>query len=274
MTYDTFNINSQNTNLFGQYWRPEHTKAVIILIHGMGEHSSRYTDSVVPELLENGYAVLAYDNFGHGRSEGKSGHCPSYEALMNAMEQAIKKATALFPNLPKYLYGHSMGGNLVMNYVLRKQHDIKGVVATSPFLRLAFQPPKWKMALGKAMLNIWPSITLPSGLEVEAISRVASEVKRYEEDPLVHDKVSPMFTFPIIEAGEWAIEHADALNIPLLLLHGTGDRIIDYKGSVEFDDRSDMAELKLFRDGYHELHHDLCKKEFMQSVLDWLKVNA
>jgi len=274
MTHDTYNINIHNTKLFGQYWRPETAKGVIILVHGMGEHSSRYADSVVPELIENSFAVVTYDNFGHGRSEGKRGHCPSYDSLMDSVEEAIAKANSLFPNLPKYLYGHSMGGNLVINYVLRKQHELKGVIATSPFLRLAFQPPKWKMALGKAMLNIWPSITLPSELEVEAISRDANEVKRYEEDLMVHDKVSPMFTFPIMEAGEWAIEHADSLEIPMLLLHGTGDRIIDNKGSVEFDKRAEKAELKLFSGGYHELHHDLCKDEFMQSVLDWLKTNA
>ena len=274
MTHETFNININDTNLFGQFWRPEHTTAVIILVHGMGEHASRYTDFLIPEFVANDFAVVSYDNFGHGRSEGKSGHCPNYEALMTSVEKAIAKANSLFPTKPKYLYGHSMGGNLVINYALRKQHDLKGVIASSPFLRLAFQPPKWKMALGKLMFNIWPSITLASELEVEAISRDAKEVKRYQEDPLVHDKVSPMFTFPIMEAGEWAIEHADTLDVPMLLLHGTGDRIIDYKGSVAFNKQAVKAELKLFRDGFHELHHDLCKKEFMQSVIDWLKVNT
>ena len=273
MTHEFFHFNLYNTKLFGQYWQPVIPKAVIVLVHGMGEHSSRYEDFVIPKLLENGYAVVTYDNFGHGRTEGKRGHCPSYEALINSVESVIVKANELFPNLPKFLYGHSMGGNLVINYTLRKNHELKGVLATSPFLRLAFQPPIWKMTLGKTMLKLWPSITLPSELEEEAISRIPEEVKRYTEDPMVHDKVSPMFTFPIMEAGEWAIEQANKLKTPMLVLHGTGDRIIDYKASEQFVNASGKAELKLFEGGYHELHHDLCRDEFMGAILDWLNTS-
>ncbi len=270
MTHNTFDLRINNTKLFGQYWKPETIRAVIVLVHGMGEHASRYEDFVIPKLLDNDFAVVAYDNFGHGRSDGKRGHCPNYEALMESVEQVINMAENLFPNTPKFLYGHSMGGNLTINYALRKQHSLKGVIATSPFLRLAFQPPKWKLTLGKIMMNIWPSITLPSELEVEAISRDPKEVKRYVEDALVHDKVSPMFTFPIMDAGEWAIKQASKLKTPILLLHGTGDRIIDHKASEEFSKNSDKAELKLFEDGYHELHHDLCKDEFMETIVEWL----
>jgi len=273
MTHNSFYFNINNTKLFGQYWQPETVKAVIVLVHGMGEHACRYVDFVIPKLLEHDFAVVAYDNFGHGKSDGKRGHCPGYEALIDVVDLAINKSESLFPNLPKYLYGHSMGGNLVINYVLRRQHGIKGMIATSPFLRLAFKPPKWKLALGKIMFRIWPSITLPSELEVEAISRSRTEVARYSKDPLVHDKVSPMFTFPIMEAGEWAIKQADRLNIPALVLHGTGDRIIDYRASKEFVEQSKKAELKLFEDGYHELHHDICKEEFIQTVLDWLNTS-
>ena len=104
----------------------------------------------------------------------------------------------------------------------------------------------------------------------DAISRDKSEVKKYTDDPLVHDKVSPMFVFPVIEAGEWAIENANKLKIPMLILHGTGDRIIDYKGSEAFSQNTEKSSLKLFEDGYHELHHDTCKEEFMKTILNWL----
>lgn len=271
MDHNTFHLHVHDAKLFAQCWQPEIVKAVIVLVHGMGEHSSRYADSVVPHLIENGYAVVAYDNFGHGRTEGKRGHCPSYDILMQSVEAATHKAESLFPHTPKFLYGHSMGGNLVINIALRKDLDIKGVVATSPFLRLAFKPPKWKLFLGRTMLSIWPSMTLPSELEVEAISRDANEVRRYNEDPLVHDKISPMFTFPIMDAGEWALENVDKLRTSMLVLHGTGDRIIDHRASEELAVHNDKIQLRLFEEGYHELHHDICKVEFMQAILDWLK---
>ena len=270
MQHTTYHFNLNTINLFGQIWQPKKSKALIVLVHGMGEHSSRYADSVIPQLLEHHFAVIAVDQFGHGLSEGKRGHCPNYESLLDLIAITIKKGESLFSGIPVFLYGHSMGGNLVINYVLKRKHNLKGVIATSPFLRLAFQPPKWKMIVGKLLLHVLPSIALSSELEVDAISRDATEVKRYTEDKLVHDKVSPMYSFPVMEAGEWAIKNAETLQTAMLVVHGTGDRIIDYKASKIFCEKAEKAEIYLFKDGYHELHHDLCKKEFMQVVLEWL----
>ncbi|WP_044398280.1 alpha/beta hydrolase [Lacinutrix sp. Hel_I_90] len=267
---NTFTFSIRNVELFGQYWTPETAKGVVVLVHGMGEHSGRYEDSVVPHLLKNNYAVVAYDQFGHGQSHGKRGHCPSYEALLESFEYVINRAKLLFSDVPAFLYGHSLGGNVVINYAIRKQPEVKGIVATSPFLRLAFQPPKWKVALGKLMLKILPSITLPSEIEEAAISSIPNEVKRYQEDPLIHDKISPMYLFPVMEAGKYAIHNAHKIMIPTLLFHGKADRIIDYKGSVEFQNNAKLGEVQLFENGYHELHHDIYKEEMLQSVVKWL----
>ena len=222
-------------------------------------------------LLTTGVAVVVYDNIGHGKSGGKRGHCPGYLALLDILGLVIEKAASLFPDMPLFLYGHSMGGNLVLNYALRYNDRIKGIIATSPYLRLAFTPPKWKMVLGKSMLKLWPSITLPSGLDPNGISRIPEEVEKYKSDPLVHDKVSPMFSFPIIEAGEWAISNASKLNVDALLTHGTGDPIIDFKGTQEFHENSIKTTLNLIEGGFHELHHDICKEEMLMTIQNWLR---
>ncbi|MFC4722071.1 alpha/beta hydrolase [Geojedonia litorea] len=266
-----FTLNVHNTKLFGQYWQSMVVNRVVVLVHGMGEHSSRYERFVIPELLTQGYAVVAFDLFGHGKSNGKKGCVPSYEALLEAIHVTINAAENLFPNTPVILYGHSLGGNLVLNYALKRPHNLKAVIASSPFLRLAFHPPKWKMILGKLLLKIAPSVTMPSELDVSAISRDEDEVIRYVSDPLVHDKVSPMYTFPVIAAGKWAIKAAKTLQTPTLLLHGTGDRITDHKASIEFCNETNYAHLVVFDDGFHELHNDICKNEFMESILSWLK---
>lgn len=268
----TFHITEKKTKLFGQIWEPNTTpKAMVVLVHGMGEHIFRYTDFVIPKLLENNFVVVGFDQFGHGKSEGKRGHCPSYEALLEMLDNIIARGEEQFPSLPVFLYGHSLGGNLVINYSLKKTNKLKGVIATSPFLRLAFQPPKWKMVIGKLLLKIAPSVAMPSELETAAISRDKKEVEIYEKDTLVHDRISPMYSFPVMKNGERAIKNANKLKTPMLVLHGTGDRIIDYKGSEEFCNNTEKADLQLFEDGYHELHHDLCKEEFMTSILTWLK---
>ncbi|EAR00234.1 alpha/beta hydrolase [Maribacter sp. HTCC2170] len=271
MKFQRIDLEFNTTKIHAGYFQPDETKGVVILVHGFGEHSGRYEEYVIPMLLKTGFAVVVYDNFGHGQTEGNKGHCPSYMALLQLLGLVQEKANSLFPNKAQFLYGHSMGGNLVLNHALRNKTNIKGIIATSPYLRLAFQPPKWKMILGKAMLNVWPSLTLPSGLDPSGISRIPMEVEKYKSDPLVHDKVSPMFSFPIIDAGEWAIQNASNLNSNTLLLHGTGDPIIDFTGTEEFHENCEVTTLKLIDEGYHELHNDICREEVLNVIQNWLR---
>ena len=270
MTHDNFTFNFHNTEFFGQYWKAENSKAVIVLVHGMGEHSSRYYH-VAKHFNEHGFSVVAFDHFGHGRTKGKRGHNPGYDYVLQSVTKLIDKAKELFKNEPVFLYGHSMGGNTVINYVLQKEHNLKGVIATSPFLRLAFQPPAWKLSIGKLLQKIAPSMTLGNELNVNDISRDAAEVQKYVDDPLVHDKISPNFSLSFIDQGEWAIQNANRLTVPMLLLHGTNDKIIAYQGTEAFAKNTNLAELKLYKGGYHELHNDLCKDEMLNDMVNWLK---
>ncbi len=265
-----FELEIVNARILGWHTTPNNAKGVLVLVHGFGEHSGRYFDSVVPELLDIGLAVVLYDNIGHGKSSGKRGHCSSYESLLDILDHVIQKAKNLNPHLPLILYGHSMGGNLVLNYSLRRDTSIFAMIATSPYLRLAFTPPKWKMIVGRALLRLWPSITMPSGLDPQGISRIPEEIEKYKNDPLIHDKVSPMFSFPVIRAGEWAISNGSKLKVNTLLLHGTGDPIIDFCGTQELHQNSKKTELELFDGGYHELHHDLCKSQMLAKISNWL----
>ncbi len=269
MNTEEFRFHTYGSEIYGFHTRPETVKGVVVLVHGFGEHSGRYLDQVIPMLLSSGIAVLTYDNIGHGKTSGKRGHCPNYNALLDILRDAIEKAESIYPNTPLFLYGHSMGGNLVLNYALRRDSKISGIVATSPYLRLAFQPPKWKMFLGRKLVNT--TITLSTGLDPTGISRIPEEVEKYKKDPLVHDKVSPMFSFPIMDAGEWAIVNASQLAVETLLVHGTADPIIDYKATQEFHKNSDKTTLKLFEGGFHELHNDFCSDEMLDEVASWLK---
>ena len=266
-----FKFHLHGCEVFGFHTKPQDIKGVVVLVHGFGEYSGRYISNVIPCLVSSSLAVVTYDNVGHGKSSGKRGHCPSYEVLLDILNEAIENAVEVYPNVPIFLYGHSMGGNLVLNYAMRRKTKVRGIVATSPYLRLAFQPPKWKMLLGKFMLKIMPSITLPSGLDPNGISRIPEEVEKYKNDPLVHDQVSPMFSFPIMDAGEWAIENASKLSIKTLLTHGTADQIIDHKATQEFHQNSNNTTSKLYEGGFHELHYDLCSDEMLTAITSWLK---
>ncbi len=272
MTHKEFDFNHHNTKFYGQYWQAEDTKAVVILVHGMGEHATRYTSSVIPEFLKHNISVIAYDQFGHGKTEGKRGHNPGFDAVLDCVKIITDKANTIFGDLPTFLYGHSMGGNVIINYVLRREHNFTGAIATSPFLKLAFEPPSWKLSIGKILQKIAPSMTMGNELDATAISRDKTEVQKYIDDPLVHNQISPNYSLTFMKTGVWAIENASKLMIPMLVLHGTGDRLISHKASEEFTHNSNNVTLKLFEDGYHELHNDLCKKEFISTIVHWIEL--
>ncbi|MCK4561892.1 MAG: alpha/beta fold hydrolase, partial [Flavobacteriaceae bacterium] len=189
MTTKEFNTNIHDTNFYGKYFQPKAVKAVVVLVHGMGEHSKRYEKFVIPFYNKNSISVLTFDQFGHGLTEGKKGHNPNFEAVLDSVQEMLKKAKIIFGNKPTFLYGHSMGGNVVINYVLRRKNNLTGVIATSPFLKLAFEPPSWKLKIAKILLKVAPSLTMSNELDVTGISRDKSEIEAYKNDPLVHDKV-------------------------------------------------------------------------------------
>ncbi len=112
---------------------------------------------------------------------------------------------------------------------------------------------------------------MDSGLDVNAVSRDKKAVKAYTDDPLNHDKVSPNFSVLFIESGEWAINNANRLNLPMLLMHGTDDRLTSYKASEEFaENAGNNVDLKLFEGAYHELHNDIIKNEAIDEIINWI----
>ena len=272
MTHQPFNWTQNSTELFGQYWKIDGAKGIVAIVHGMGEHSSRYADFVVLKLNAAGYSVIAFDQFGHGLTKGKRGHCPNYEAVLDSVENLLKKSDEfLGADLPVFLYGHSMGGNVVSNFIIKRDSKIKGAVISSPMLKLAFYPPAWKMIAGKLMRNIYPAFQEVTGLDATAISRNPRAVEKYINYPLVHDKITVNFSLPFFEAGDYAIEHADKIKVPAVVIHGTADKLTDYKGSEAFAKKAgDKVALKLYKDGYHELHNDTVQNEVLADVITWL----
>lgn len=272
MTHQTYKWQSADgLEIFGQSWIPDGApKAIVCIVHGMGEHSGRYP-YLVDYLLGKGYGAFALDHRGHGNSKGQRGHMPNYEAMMNDMDAFLNMAGKLYPEIPKFLYGHSMGGNVATNYVLRRKPHIKGLIASAPYFRLAFTPPAWKVSLGKAMAGIIPGLSQGTNLEVEAISRDPKEVAKYKADPLVHSKITAAFFVNIHPAGEYAIEHAADLTVPTLVIHGTADRLTSYEGSKAFVANSNgKAEYKEWDGYYHEMHNDTGKEAVLEYVGNWL----
>ncbi|GAB4420980.1 MAG: alpha/beta hydrolase [Bacteroidia bacterium] len=254
----TFTLPHGDVQLQGYTWEPEHAPlAVLLIVHGHGEHAARYAH-VAQYLNQHGIAVMAYDQYGHGRSQGKKGHFPTYDYILDGIELFRYEAARVFPEIPLFLMGHSMGGNLVATYALQLEPALQGVILSAPWLRLAFKPSGLDLFLAKAMVNIYPSYTQSSKLDVTAISRDPAEVDKYRQDPLIHDKVSPSLFLGVVEHGEWALEHAPDFSLPLLVMHGTGDRITDWAASEQFAARagSDDVTFRQWEGYFHEMHNE------------------
>lgn len=266
-----FNIKLSNGQILkGMIQSPgENTRAVIVMVHGIGEHIKRY--SYLADLFsKEGIAFTGVDLPGHGRSDGRRGNIKSYKLLEEMITIMIDSCRKTFPGIPVYLYGHSLGGGIVLDYILRVNPRIKGAIVTSPWLRLSFEPPKIKVILAALMKNLVPGLVQPTGLNVSHISHDENVIENYKTDPLVHDKCSVSLYNEAMNAAKYSLEHASELKIPTLLIHGSDDMINSPEGSREFAEKSDKVKLKIWEGGYHELHNELFKDDVFRYILSWI----
>lgn len=259
-------------NIFAQGWEPDarEIKAVICFVHGLGEHTSRY-EHVAEAFSKDGYAMFGFDLRGHGRSDGIQGHFPSIEAVMQDIDLLFEQARQRYPGLPLLLYGHSLGGILVLHYGLKRKPNVKGVVATSSGFHTALESQPAKIMVAKVLGALIPSVSLPSGLDANAISRTQAVVDKYNNDPLKHEKVSLGFGRIMLGVTKWTLQHAGEFSLPLLLMHGKEDKIAFPSSSIEFAaSLKDKCTLYLWDDAYHELHNEPEQAEVFKTMQIWM----
>lgn len=272
MTETTHTLTAKDgLSLFSRIWATPDSKAVIALIHGFGEHSGRYTH-VADFFNKNGYAVFALDNRGHGQSGGKRGHAPTYDSYMDDIEVFLNYVATQSAGKPVFLYGHSMGGNLALNYLIRRQPALKGVIATGPWVQLAFEPKPILVTIGKLMRSIFPSFSQDSGLNQTHISKDAAVVEAYKNDPLVHGKITASASLSLLEAGEFLNNYAGEMPISTLIMHGDEDLLTSQPASEAFAKRvSGPVTYKKWEGMYHEIHNEPQQLEVFNYTLGWLE---
>lgn len=257
--------------LFAQRWEPDgDIKGVICLVHGLGEHSNRYAHWA-DSFNNAGYAVVSFDLRGHGRSGGQRGDTPSFDHFADDISILLEKTKEMYPAIPAFIYGHSLGGMLVLFYLIQRQPDLKGAVVTSPGLRTMIDQQKAKVAAVKILGSLLPKVSIPNGLELEGLARDERVIEDYKNDPLVHDRVSLRMGKGMIETIEFIFKNAAMIKIPLLLLHGGDDRICYASGSEELASlMDDNCSLKLFKECYHELHNEPEKEDVFNFLIEWI----
>ena len=262
--------NAEGLQIFARNWPVDLPKAVIALVHGQGEHLGRY-DHVAHWFNAHGFAVTLYDQQGHGQSEGTRGHAASIEVLLDDLGQFLEKTKDLYPGLPVFLYGHSMGGNVALNYVLRRKPDLKGIITTGPWIRLAFEAPALKVAAGYLLKRFMPNLTLPNGVHAKFVSRDPEVVKKYVNDPLVHARVSAAGGIALLEGAGWLNKYSGPMPIPALLMHGGADRLTSAPATREFSTRvTGDVTFQEWPGLYHEIHNEKEQEAVFEAVLKWI----
>ena len=267
---EEWNWNASDGNpMFGWFSSANPEIAGLVLVHGQGDHSGRYMH-IAKAMNQAGISVFGYDQRGHGKSGYQRGHIPNYDQLIADLDQFIGQAHNRLQGKPLFLYGQSMGGNVVLNYALRNPRKISAVAASSPWIKLAFEPSPIKVALARAIDRIAPSLSMKSGLEIQALSRSPEVCEKYQNDPLNHDRISTRMYNDVYRAGLNLLDKASDFQIPTYVYHGTADRLTSHDASKEFAQRGNEKITFRSWDGlFHETHNEPEGEIVIKTLVDW-----
>lgn len=253
-------------------WLPESDPtAVVVLVHGIIEHSGRYAE-VAAELNRHGYAVYAMDLRGHGKSAGDRILIRSFDQYTADLELFLDRVRAHQPGKPLFLFGHSMGGAIVALFAVTRRPNLRGLILSAPALRVGGGMFPVLRRLAGVFSYLLPRLKLVR-MSFRLASRDPEVVAQLKSDPLVYHGRFPVRTgAEILRAARRIQDRMEAVELPLLLLHGTGDLVTDPEGSRQLHARAGSADktLKLYKRLYHDLLHEPEKEQITADLIQWL----
>ncbi len=264
-------------DLVWQSWTPASPRGVIVIIHGLAEHSERYRESA-EFLSANDWAVYACDLRAHGLSPNppKAGrvHVNRFEDYFRDVDALTGLAREKYGELPMYLLGHSMGGLIAIRYALEKPAGLAGAIISSPALGThpEFKPPILLKLMVSILSRLAPRLLVASDLDTQAISRDPAVVKAYIDDPLVSQKVSTRWYGEIMKSMKKAHKGAASLRIPILLMQSGADRLVDPTAPGRWTSAAPegLVELVVWNGLYHEMLNEPEKDRVRARLLEWL----
>ncbi len=266
------------TRLFVQTTEPSNGEArsargTVLLTHGMGEHSGRY-GHVVQRLAAAGFRIVNWDLRGHGRSGGPRGDAPDYATLIDDMARIWRLAQD-GPE-PFFLYGHSLGGQITLNFAVEQRPAVAGLVITSPWFELSFVPPSWKVFLANMTARVWPTFTQDTDVVPERLSRDLDFLKAMPDRQLMHHRMSARMFHALTEGAARAARDAAGLPYPILLVHGSDDPVTSPEATRRFFESLSSTDksLLIIPDALHETHNDLGRDAVLDQITAWLKARA
>ena len=250
--------------------------------HGFGEHVGMYYE-IAGFFASNGYICIIHDQRGHGEMPGiperkrqkQLGAVKSYDCLLNDIGIIRSEITKRYPTLPVILYGHSMGGNIALNYLLnRSESEYAKVILESPWLRLYKHRPELLIKVAKFLGTLSKNFAVHGNLNARILTRDKTVAEMITEDKIFHTRMSYRLFAQMTDAAEYALKHAAELKIPILLLCGGKDKIVCTKAAQEFSQKAkDNVTYYEDPEGYHMLRYDAepTKTEILRRILEFVK---
>ena len=253
-------------------WEVRDARAAIVVVHGLGEHSGRYTE-FGERMAGWGMSTFAVDLRGHGLSDGRRGHVPSFDIYLQELDRFRREVEGLADlHVPLFLLGQSMGGLIVSRYLEEYNTRFSGGVILSPWLATAMEVPRWKTTLASALSRALPALPFASGLDPAALSRDPEVVEAYRADPLVHDRITPRLFAEVSTAMGLVFQRSDRIREPLLLLMGGADRIVNTERTLIFSRQITAPDLtiKVYPGHRHELLNEVDRVTIHRQIRDWI----
>lgn len=262
---------ADGTSLLARHWEATGPRATMALVHGFGEHSGRYSP-MANHLADNGIQVVALDLRGHGRSDGKRGRVRSYDDFRADLDTLLTHAKALHEgvNGPLVLFGHSMGGGVVLDYGLRNSKEVDGIIASAPLIVMAEPPAPILEKIVRGLAKMLPNGAIKQPIVGEKISTLKSEQDAYVADALNHGEVGLKLAVEMVDTGQTIADGVSRWSLPLLILHSEDDQLTDFPASKAFAEQSG-AEFIPFKGVAHEMHNDTSRPRVYRALLDFFE---
>ena len=268
---DTFK-GVRNADIYYQAWLPDgEVEAVILLVHGIGEHSGRYTNNV-NYFVPRGYAIYALDHLGHGKSDGEREVIERFSDYTDTLGIFSGMVREWQPGKPIFILGHSMGGLITSTYLLDHQDEFQGAILSAPAIKPGGDISGATIAVGKIISRILPKMGVLA-LDDSGISRDPAVVQAYRADPLVFQGKTPArLGAEMLGAMQRVTDAASTITLPILILQGTGDMLVNPSGAQILYDKVGSTDktLKLYDGLYHELHNEPERDVMFADVEAWL----